>query len=103
MSADNWDRCPKCEANRAEAEEAARKKADKAYGKVPAGEYERLKQKIAEKSEPLKATLAEYYELGIDEDVFYAHYSARCKQCGFEFKRDLREVIPELRTLAAEQ
>lgn len=84
MSADNWGECPKC--SKIKAENLA-----KAYGKVPASEY----QKLLDKSKEEKNTLREDYEIWTRlSGVFSVSYSCSCSDCNFEFSYKHEETIP---------
>lgn len=90
MSANNYRICPKCQAAEASRCEAARVKADKAYGVVTPAEFDALRAEAVPRE--LEETLAEYYELGIRRGQFSVNYSAGCQTCGFRFKFEAKPV-----------
>jgi len=84
MSADNYRKCPKCNATELERQDKAKKAAEKKYGAVTPEEYMKLLDKA--KPQSLGETLRENYELGIVEDGrFFLHYRASCDRCDFDF------------------
>lgn len=83
MSADNWDVCPQCHANRVEKEVV--------YGEVSEEEYV---ASLNKKPEPEKETLREDYSIGINEDgLFFVEYKGRCEKCGFKHKFEHKEQL----------
>lgn len=82
MSADNWGICPGCIATLDKQHTAAVEAAEKAYGKVPAAEYLKLREAADKKPMLPEESLREDYELGIyrtnEGTMFKISYSARC-------------------------
>jgi len=87
MSANNWTKCPKCEAKLSNKKAVTLDKARKCYGKVSAEEFEsRMGLAKAFSGEALEDTLREDYELGIDGNTFSVSYRASCEECDFSFE-----------------
>jgi len=83
VSADNWAICPRC-LDRAKAEVAAQLAvAERAYGNVPAAEYEELRAQAQTPIDPEKfRTFREDYEFfGASEGTIVAGYSGHCGTC----------------------
>ena len=94
MSADNWGICPRCNATK-RAEYVRREKAvTAAYGAVSVAEFDAMRADLkAFDDEPVKQTLREDYEVGLDEDgEFYVIYKGHCRECGLshEFRHEER-------------
>ena len=86
MSADNWTVCPQCKNTCDKQMRSNRGLAEASYGKVSAQEYLGL---LAEANKEIIPgdTLREDWHIGVEEDgTFSVGYTARCKECGFEFK-----------------
>jgi len=92
MSANNWTKCPKCEAKLIAEKAAKLDKARKSYGKVTAEEYEgrMALAQSASRKEP-GDTLREDYEIGIDGSEFFVSYYASCHACGFKYQYKIRQ------------
>ncbi len=94
MSANDWSICPRCKA-KAEAAKAKRlKDVELAYGKSSRADYD-LARDNARNQEPLKDTLREDWEIGIDEDgEFHVIYKAACSKCDFSYRfEDKRQIL----------
>lgn len=92
MSADNWTTCPECRRLKDAKRQKLIKKAEEAYGKVSAAEYQRLlaEARVAVApgtDEPEdNTTLREDYEIGVNTDgVLEISYGCSCRECGFSF------------------
>jgi hypothetical protein len=100
MSADNWDRCPRCgdEARKKKVEEwrQADDEATLAYGKTDPEEWVKLRDRArkaadAAEEENSPCTFREDYEIyGADEGVIRVEYHGECQECGLrvEFSFD---------------
>lgn len=94
MSADNWAKCPKCKHSGERDAAKARTKADAAYGKVLAVEWQRLEEEARAAASSDSFTLREDYELGTDEaGEFEVSYHAGCDRCGFKFSFKHKEKV----------
>lgn len=77
--------CPRCRKRAEDAKHAEHLAAAEAYGKVPADEYERLRQAAAVPI-VLDQTLRENWDIGLsDEGEFAVDYAASCTECGWNF------------------
>lgn len=102
MSADNWARCPHCVQVAENAFAAQSACVDLAYGKVPVGEFDVLRAKLAGRREFLDKenthrTFCENYEFsGAEEGVVHVYYKGECTKCGIALKIDQDYNIPGL-------
>jgi len=86
MSADNWAVCPRCKKRRAAERLAKQEAAAKAYGKVPADEWQRMTAE-ANAAHDDEEELREDYTIHTDETgEFYVGYRCVCQRCGFEHR-----------------
>lgn len=86
MSADSWQVCPNCEKLNEEKENKYWETVENSYGKIYPEEYE---EKINNPPEfEIDETLAEYYEIGIDNSKMelFIRYSCFCNVCGFNYE-----------------
>lgn len=91
MTADNWTICPQCKKDKQKAYSKAIDKLAKSYGKIPMGEYEKMKLCIPspELTGDENETLREDWEIGVDEEgLFFLSYSCSCNKCGFSYKEE---------------
>jgi hypothetical protein len=95
MSADNWTRCPTCEAKRQASIHTAEEEAVAAYGTVSVEEFDRLRDvSLAMKDAPVEDTLREDYSVGVNvAGQFSISYSCSCKVCGFEWTHNPPAVV----------
>ncbi len=97
MSADNWTKCPKCEAIHEQEIENARDIVSNKYGVVDKDTY--LKAKSVLDTEYGSRgwvggdTLREDYEIGIWCGEFEVSYQASCEVCGFKFEYKFNRSI----------
>lgn len=98
MSADRWSIyrwsiCPQCSKNMSKKIDAAIDAADKAYGKVPVEEYEKMRAEIP--SDELEdETLREDWEIGcLIDGTFYFSYSCSCGKCGFQHSEKIEKQL----------
>lgn len=97
MSADNWRKCSKCEAENDRLIGVSLSELTAAYGKVPVEEYERLKEVHYELVRTvIPETFREDYEIYTQEDTLYMRYRGVCKACGASFKFE-HEVDMEIK------
>lgn len=91
MSADNWQRCPKClEKFNKQLEELK-----ESYGKIPQEQYDgKLKKMLNEKSE-LEPRLREDYEIYMEDCILTVKYRAVCQDCRFTYKFETTKNILE--------
>ncbi len=85
MGADNYSKCPKCEAEMIKNKKDLIERANKGYGKISADEYNNLLTKGSEPIE-LKKTLREDYEFHLQGDNLNISYSCSCSVCKFHFE-----------------
>ena len=100
VSANNWAICPRCKADRQKAANAARLKADKAYGKVDVAEFDELRAKAAELAKQAVSdghdyrTFREDYEIwGAEEGEIFIGYSGGCSECGLTLRVEHRHPL----------
>ena len=95
MSADSWATCPGCVKKLAAEKEALAERIQKAYGLVTEEEYIELLLEQGELEEQKRdvVTLGEYWDIGIQDEVFIVSYRARCDKCGFTHKFTHKETI----------
>lgn len=103
MSADNWSQCPNClikfEQDKAFRLRRARLDCDQAYGKLPAAEYEKLRQVLfGIEAEELDQdnTVREDCEFYLDPETgaWFASYKCWCNTCDFKHNFHHSEDIP---------
>ena len=92
MSASNWDMCPRCNAKEADELAKAKVRLKAAYGKVEVGEYEVLKDAIAEREKQvMEDTLREDWQIGVNDfGLFYVRYSCGCTAAGCKFSYEFK-------------
>lgn len=96
MSADNWQKCPKCLAKYKSEQDAAKKKIDKQYGKVSPDEWQQmLAEWKEEQNRDFPETFREDYSHGMCIDGRYVvDYSGMCERCGFSHKyKHIQQVL----------
>jgi hypothetical protein len=86
VSADNWAICPKCLAKAVAEKEAARKRADDAYGKLPAVEWRKLADEAAREIGPNTSLREDYWFSMGEGGQFEAKYRGDCQDCDFVFE-----------------
>ncbi len=89
MTADNWQECPQCDANRASEEFCKTSDLHEVYGKVSAEEYEAKRQELIEFiREVPEETLREDYQYQLDPctTTLGVYYKCHCTVCNFGFK-----------------
>ena len=89
MTADNWQECPQCDANKASEEFSRTCDLEEAYGKVSAEEYEAKRQELIEFiREVPEETLREDYEYQLNPctATLGVYYKCHCTVCNFGFK-----------------
>ena len=93
MSADNWTICPRCKINADRQQRKNEEAMIKAYGKVGAEEYERLRDIVLNRIER-EESLREDYEQSMDDaGNYYVHYSCACSKCGFHWEFEHGEKV----------
>lgn len=86
MSATNYAICTPCEVRWNEETERAKADVVSQYGRVSRERYAEI-VKRADEEFSASETLAEYYELWIDDDMkFHVRYSCHCDKCGFAYE-----------------
>jgi len=86
MSADEWTTCPACLKAGKNKRKKWNEKLKKAYGKVSPEKYIELKNRAESDCDSRNESLAEYYEIGVNEDgYFYVDFSGHCDSCGYSF------------------
>ena len=94
MSADNWAICPRCVATKERDLAAAQAAIDAAYGKVPVAEFDAMRQELdAKRTEEIKPTFREDYEIGVYDDEFFVSYKGRCTVCDLEHRFERSETL----------
>lgn len=84
MSADNWTRCPRCDAKALAALEKKTEDVDAAYGKVPVDEFDAMRAQLAVDSDAItkmRATFREDYSFVLADNVLVARYRGSCGVC----------------------
>lgn len=98
MSADNWAKCPRCQAALDGAVRSLSQRAADEYGKVPASDYAKLQDKLAEAVARAKvgsATFREDYEIyGAKTGTVTTDYHGSCTECGLTLSFTDKHEIP---------
>lgn len=92
MPANNWTRCPKCDARKETEIAQFEGELKSLYGVISIDEYKQkesslseLKDKLEDEDELNCLSLREDYELGILDGKFDIIYKASCTECEFEY------------------
>ncbi len=98
MSADNWAICPRCKVRTYGEQQRLIDEAMSAYGRLPADEYLRLRER-AEDGVSLEETFREDYDVGLSEDgEFSVNYAGECQKCGLRhsFSHKEKVAVPDV-------
>lgn len=98
MSADNWDRCPRCYGLKAKLLEEKQKLVDASYGVLTVEEFDKARADLVKERVDLEdsyVTFREDYEIfGAETGVVTVSYKGQCTKCGLSLKFQEDHPIP---------
>lgn len=100
MSADNWDKCPRCLRQALAVLENLKRQVNAAYGVVPVAEFDEKRVELSKEYAKLEddtsfRTFREDYEIyGAEDGVVNVSYSGQCTVCKLSLKFTDSHPIP---------